>query len=137
MLLIGGFSGLSFADNTVSGATSDGFKTGKKVYNSPTSGSNRYSNGNFGAPKITGKQGEQYYTKQDLSNSASKADISGSSSYSSRENANVKLEGKKGEKYYTKQELANGQNQADRGSHVGSNQLFNYPTTKKGGSAAK
>ena len=110
---------------------------GSRELNSPTAGSNQYGNGNFAAPAVTGKKGEVYHTKKQLSEAASKTNISGSSSYSSRNNNQAKLTGKKGEKYYTKEELQHGQNQATQGSRIGSNQVFNYPGEKGSSSASK
>ncbi|MBY0380224.1 MAG: hypothetical protein K2P99_07490 [Burkholderiales bacterium] len=108
-----------------------------KDLNSPTAGSNQYSNGNFTDQGVIGKKGEVYHTKKQLSEAAGKTDISGSSSYSSRDKHHAKLTGKKGKKYYTKEELQYGQNKSTQGSKIGSNQLFNYPGEKGNYSTGK
>lgn len=108
----------------------------QKALNSPTAGSKQYSSGNFGDPKIIGKKGQQYYTDQELTNSANKAEISGSSSYSSRSSSTTTLTGKKDEQYYTNNQLSTGPNQATQGSKIGSNQIFNYPGERTANTAA-
>ncbi len=121
-------SAVVYGDNSPS--KSDASAPIKQELNSPLSGSVRYSNGNFGEPKLTGKKGERYHTKQELTKSAQSTPVTGSFSYSSRDNAKTKLSGTKGGKYYKTEDLQNGQNQADIGSKAGSNQLFQYPEDK-------
>jgi hypothetical protein len=136
VLLVGSIS-LAFASESASNTVTGGLKTHKKVYNSPRSGTNRYSNGNFGDPKITGTRGQRYYTRQQIAESARQAEIMGSTSFSSRLNK-VELQGKRGQRYYTREELRRSQNPANRGSQAGSNQIFNYPSVPgRGASAAR
>jgi len=137
VILLVGTMATVFADGAASTTVANGLRTHKKVYNSPRSGTNRYSNGNFGDPKLTGQRGQRYHTRQQLTESASRAPVMGSTSYSSRLNK-IELQGKRGQRYYTREELRRSQNPANRGSQAGSNQIFDYPSVpRRNASAAR
>lgn len=105
-------------------------KKNQEPLNSPAVGSQQYSNGNFGAPKISGKAGKKYYSDKELNNPSGDAETTGRFSYSSKSTAETKLTGKAGSKYYTKDQLSDGPNQPTQGSRIGSNQVFDYPGAK-------